>query len=251
MSPGVLLLFALSVACDPAAPTVPAGHTRFVGRIFDGGETFEGAVEIDESGVIVAVDREPRSGVEGEVEIGDGTLLPGLIDLHTHLTASGGTIQTVPVDDHEPNLKACLRNGVTSTLHLGGLARVGFEIRRRERDSEILSPRIFSAGPFLDPPGGSHCASGVQQLDHCVSLPSPEAATTAVRNLARIYAPDVIKITNDSGIPERPSNAFDGATLRALVAAAGPRPVVAHIRNVRDIESAVAADRATEATAQR
>ena len=220
---------------------MPPGHTLFVGHIFDGTESFEGSVEVDAEGVIVAVERGPREETSGAIEIGDGTLLPGLIDLHTHLTASGGMIRTVPVDDHEPNLKALLRNGVTSALHLGGMARVAFEVRRRERDGEITSPRLFAVGPFLDPPGSSHCGGGLQQLDHCLTVASPEAATAAVEALERAYGPDLIKITHDSGFPERRSNPYDDATLRAILAAAGTTTVVAHIRNTVDIDTAVAA----------
>lgn len=72
-------------------------------------------------------------------------LIPGLVDMHVHLTAAGE-----PEGSRRFMIPLLLANGVTTVRDMGGylesLIPLREEIKRRKR----LGPQIFYAGPYLD-----------------------------------------------------------------------------------------------------
>jgi hypothetical protein len=66
-------------------------------------------------------------------------LIPGLWDMHVHLAYMGDTA-----------CPALIANGVTSVRDLGGNLNVIDWMRGRIDKNELIGPRIFRAGPFLD-----------------------------------------------------------------------------------------------------
>lgn len=91
------------------------------------------------------------SGVE-EIDGAGGTLLPGLIDLHTHTGASSGPPWQVRIPSPEENYQAFLYAGVTTVLDLGALTPEVFRARARIRDGRQLAPRLYAAGPIFTGP---------------------------------------------------------------------------------------------------
>jgi imidazolonepropionase-like amidohydrolase len=92
-------------------------------------------------------------------------LLPGLMDMHVHL-------------DRDPAswMGVFLAHGVTTVLNLhGGPAHL--ELRERIRRLELLAPRVYTSGPFVNRPGIET---------------EPDAARAAREHKAAGY--DVIKI---------------------------------------------------------
>ena len=72
-------------------------------------------------------------------------LMPGLVDMHVHLTAAGE-----PDGSRRFMIPLLLANGITTVRDMGGylesLVPLREEIKRRKR----LGPAIFFAGPYLD-----------------------------------------------------------------------------------------------------
>jgi imidazolonepropionase-like amidohydrolase len=75
----------------------------------------------------------------------DGTgkyLIPGLVDMHTHLFSD----YEFPDSLAEDELKIMLANGVTTTRLMIGVPQ-HLELREKSRKSEILAPTIYAASP--------------------------------------------------------------------------------------------------------
>jgi imidazolonepropionase-like amidohydrolase len=96
------------------------------------------------------------SAPEGALVVdGSGaTLLPGLIDMHGHVTAATAPTWNLGLPYPEGNLRSYLYSGVTSVLDPGDPGDDAFERRERVARGELIGPRIFTAGPMLT------CADG-------------------------------------------------------------------------------------------
>lgn len=101
-------------------------------------------------------------------DLGDVTLLPGLINAHVHITFCAST--TV-LDDYfkerdagyetlmaraEDNLRRAVEVGCTTVRDLGTLNDVVFAARERIRDGSLVGPDIVAAGEGITSNGG-HC----------------------------------------------------------------------------------------------
>jgi hypothetical protein len=80
------------------------------------------------------------------VDLTGKTLLPGLIDSHTHLT--------LRERDHATAFRKLLATGVTTLRDLTGDPGVQADLRRRVEAGELVGPRIFFAGPVFTHPNG-------------------------------------------------------------------------------------------------
>jgi imidazolonepropionase-like amidohydrolase len=93
------------------------------------------------------------------LDLGNATLLPGLIDLHVHL---GGWSSSASSPARSVLHSARLaRNGLdagfTTLRSMGGNGYVGVALRDAIADGDIVGPRIFDAGALLAVTGG-HCS---------------------------------------------------------------------------------------------
>jgi imidazolonepropionase-like amidohydrolase len=128
-------------------------------QLFDGDRLVSPATVLVDDGVIVAAGVVPPETV-ATVELGDVTLLPGLIDCHQHLCFDGdGTLeeQVSGVDDESLVLRArsaaeqALQAGVTTLRDLGDRGYVTLGLR-----ADQSLPTILASGPPLTRDGG-HC----------------------------------------------------------------------------------------------
>jgi imidazolonepropionase-like amidohydrolase len=130
--------------------------------VFDGTRFHpQGATVLVDGDRIVGVQTTRADLPEGVVVVEHaGTVLPGLIDCHSHLVADAtfggleraGAMSDEAIDDViADSLRAHVRAGVTTVRDLGdrGFRTIGF----RERPG---LPRVVAAGPPLTTPGG-HC----------------------------------------------------------------------------------------------
>jgi imidazolonepropionase-like amidohydrolase len=103
------------------------------------------------------------------LELGDATIMPGLIDCHTHiadfvlpshyLTLMFPKFRTA---DNVPeatlysvrNAQAMLRNGFTTVRDVGGGAGIDLAVRNAIANGAIVGPRVFAAGQALSITGG-------------------------------------------------------------------------------------------------
>jgi imidazolonepropionase-like amidohydrolase len=157
---------------EPPSPLVALRAAR----VFDGERLVEPPVALVADGTITAVGVTPPESAR-VVDLGDVTLLPGLIDCHQHLCFDGnGSLeeQVAAVDDDALAARAratasrALAGGVTTLRDLGDRSFVTLPLR----DDPTL-PTILAAGPPLTREGG-HCwylgggCTGVDELTRAV-----------------------------------------------------------------------------------
>ena len=220
-------------------------------RLFDGiaaTYTPRPTVLVDE-GRIVAVESGGEPPAEAQiVDLGDATLLPGLIDSHLHLTFDAGTdpVGWFTAADDDRLLEAAraaagrvLAAGITTVRDLGDRGYVTLRLRDEMAASPGGGPRIVTAGPPLTSRGG-----------HCYFLGGEVGDGTPIRAAVREHAErgvDVIKVMATGGELTAGSRSheaqFDATTLRDAVDEAHRLglPLTAHAHGAPGIVAAVAA----------
>ena len=195
------------------------------------------------------------------VDLGDVTLLPGLIDLHTHLTGDLSTPEWVaePVRGTPAswslrgamNARITLRAGFTTVRDLGAGGFSDLALMRAIDAGFIPGPRIVASGHAIGVTGG-HCdntgwAPGVAEVGPEGGVADgPEAVTRAVRYQIK-HGAKVIKLCATAGVLS-----FEGSVgaqqmadeeIRAAVreAARHDVPVAAHAHGAEGILAAVRA----------
>lgn len=136
-------------------------------RLFDGEAFHEGpALVLIENGRIQAVDLTgalpPQEATL--VDLGTATLLPGLVDTHTHLTwdPDGDPTQlatesnAVLVGRAHHHAQQALHAGVTTLRDLGDRGFATLQLRDQYRSGAPLGPELLVAGPAITPTNG-HC----------------------------------------------------------------------------------------------
>jgi hypothetical protein len=72
-------------------------------------------------------------------------LVPGLVDMHVHLTAAGE-----PHGSRKFMLPLLLANGITSVRDMGGYLESLIPLRKEIEEGKRIGPSIVYAGPYLD-----------------------------------------------------------------------------------------------------
>jgi imidazolonepropionase-like amidohydrolase len=185
-----------------------------------------------------------------EVDGHGGTLLPGLVDVHTHTGGSASPPWYTELPAQEENLGAFLYAGVTTVLDAGALTPAIFQLHERGRSGALLGPHLYAAGPMFTAPNGHPVGLMRGSLPFWArwyvlpriarEVATPDAARQAVAALLPDQ-PDVIKIAADDLVPGEPRISTD--VIAAIVARAheGHVRVVAHIGQSRDVLDTVGA----------
>jgi imidazolonepropionase-like amidohydrolase len=166
MRASCLLLVLLIAAVPGSAPAEPATKPTLAlvgGQVIDG---YEGP-PIHDGVVLVAGERIVQVGRRGEVTVPPGTptvdtsgmsVLPGLMDMHVHLMIVGHADYehwdtTYPPRFRDEIMPAAARqllsSGVTTVRELGAPLEDILEVRRRIERGDIVGPRLFVSGPFI------------------------------------------------------------------------------------------------------
>jgi imidazolonepropionase-like amidohydrolase len=192
------------------------------------------------------------------IELGDATLLPGLIDLHTHLTNrmgvhwEDGLLSTTPGHDAlwgAYNARLTLLAGFTTCRDMGPTwPYVDIDLRKAIDQGAVPGPRLLVAGAYVSSTGG---AGDARQFSPYVDVPlanyladGPDAVTKAVRNHLKQGA-DFIKILAtgavlSKGIPPGAQQYSDAEIEAAIVEARRwGRSVAAHAHGAGGIKAAI------------
>ena len=140
---GLLVIALVAFFLFPASSYAEETRILTARRVLDvdRGELIENGVVVVTGDRIVAVVRKGEVAPKGaQIDLGDTTLLPGLIDAHVHLMLGGNP---------EANAKATLKAGFTTVQDLGALNYANIKTRDAIRDGKFPGPNVVSAGPWL------------------------------------------------------------------------------------------------------
>jgi imidazolonepropionase-like amidohydrolase len=135
------------------------------GRIFDGtgAPAREGTLVIERNKIakILPVGATDWPKDAQVIDVSGKTILPGLIDLHTHLTYPlAETDFGVGMNEADATLRGAeklryfLESGITSVRDVGSQGDVPFRLKEWVRENRIPGPRVFPAGAFITAEGG-------------------------------------------------------------------------------------------------
>jgi len=182
------------------------------------------------------------------VDLGEATLLPGLVDSHAHLAldASSDSVGHLAGQADDELLQACraaaraaLAVGITTVRDLGDRRFVTLRLREELAAHPTDGPQLLVSGPPITTPGG-----------HCWFLGGEADGVDGVRSAVRALAArgvDVVKVMVTGGnltpgsVPYR--SQYGPAELRAAAEAAhrAGLPVTGHAHGADGIADAVAA----------
>ncbi|MFI0904482.1 amidohydrolase family protein [Streptomyces sioyaensis] len=220
-------------------------------RLFDGFALRPGRplVLIDGSRIAgVDMTGAPPSADLRVLDLGDATLLPGLIDSHVHLAFDpDDTSKQAIVEEDAPTILARmrvhagqhLRAGVTTVRDLGDRHFLAVSLRDHYSAGTEVGPEVLAAGPPITRTRG-HCWFLGGEADGIAAV---EAA--AKERIAR--GADVVKIMATGGVitpgwgPHQSQYTLDELAAVTRTAHAHGRPVTAHAHGRQGMADAVAA----------
>jgi imidazolonepropionase-like amidohydrolase len=251
------LLLGAGAACQ-AATLIHAG--RVIDGVSDTVRTNQ-TVVVD-AGRIVAIESGFRAPAAGDrvIDLRQGTLLPGLFDMHVHL--SGEYSRNSEIEEYKLNeadyainsvvyANRTLLAGFTTVRDLGDEFRVTIALRSAINAGKVPGPRIVAAGKAIGTTGGHADPTNgwAHQFQHDPGpdegvVNSVDDARKAVRQRYK-EGSDTIKITATGGVLSIAKNGsnpqFTEEEIRAIVTTARDYgfKVAAHAHGAEGIKRAV------------
>jgi imidazolonepropionase-like amidohydrolase len=255
---------ALALSLAVALPASADEVVLRAARVWDarGGETLgPGFVHVRGDRIVALGSRRSMPDGVPLLDLGEeATLLPGLIDLHTHLTDRFGVhweealLTTTPAQAAlwgAHNARVTLLAGFTTCRDMGPTwPYVDVDLRKAIEEGAVPGPRLLVAGNYVSSTGG---AGDARQFSIYVDVPivrnladGPAEVTKAVRTNLK-HGADFIKILAtgavlSKGIPPG-AQQYSDAEIAAAVTEAGRwgRVVAAHAHGAEGIKAAIRA----------
>jgi imidazolonepropionase-like amidohydrolase len=255
----LILLWMFAALAAPLAFAAP-GAVR-CGKLLDvrsGRMLNDQVIVFDASGTITAVGpaASAPSGV-APIDLSSATCLPGLIDVHTHLTgdpnSSGyqGLGISIPREaiTGAKNARLTVRAGFTTVRNVGASGYTDVALRDGVDAGDIEGPRMLVSGPPLGITGG-HCDNNLLPFEFHYKAEGvadgPWAARAKVRETVK-YGADLIKICASGGVlskgdqPGTPQYTLEEMQAIADEAHKLGRKVAAHAHGTQSIKDAIRA----------
>ena len=228
-------------------------------RIFTGdGKVIEnGAVLVRDgkiAGVYEGAGPDPERLKADIVEGAGKTLLPGLIDTHVHLAASGGISTAARDYDLEKTMQhsaaALLYSGVTAARSVGDGLDASLKLRKSIADGATLGSQLFVCGPMFTAEGGhgtefvAHLPAAIKDTVKAQLLRTPKTPEEARRQVRELKARGVdgIKAILEAGWGDGMLyDRLDLLLVRAVSEEAHVQhlPLATHTGDARDVADAV------------
>ncbi len=254
----LIAVFALLLAPCAYAQT---GAVR-CGKLLDvrAGKLLADQVVVFEKGEITAIGPAGSTAIPSGVtlvNLSSATCLPGLIDVHTHITddptglgyAGLGISVTRETVTGVKNARLTLRAGFTAVRNVGASGFSDVAVRDGIDAGEIEGPRMIVSGPALGITGG-HCDNNLLPYEYHHKdegvADGPWAARAKVREVIK-YGASVIKICASGGVlskgdqPGTPQYTLEEMQAITDEAHKLGRKVAAHAHGTQSIKDAIRA----------
>jgi imidazolonepropionase-like amidohydrolase len=255
-----ILVISCTLLANPQEPPPPTGITVIhAGRLFDApsGRMLSGQDilvrnnRIEQVGAGLAVPADAR-----EIDLREATVLPGFIDVHTHLVGSnyagyealGVSVPRMALSGAK-NAQTTLRAGFTTVRNVGAPGYADVALRDAINERDVVGPRMQVSGPPLGISGG-HCDSNLLPFDFHYSAEGVANGVPAVMGKVREtikYGADLIKFCASGGVFSKGDNPlleqYSPEEMQALIAEAHRlgRKVATHAHAAIAIKDAVRA----------
>jgi imidazolonepropionase-like amidohydrolase len=200
---------------------------------------------------ISATSAAPKQTQDREIDLRSMTVLPGLIDVHTHLTMdtnfdpyhelSTSVAKSALIGAH--NAKVTLEAGFTSVRNVGADGYADVDLRDAINADLVVGPHMQVSGPPLGITGG-HCDENLLPIQYHVQGGGVADGVEAVQHKTREtikYGADLIKICATGGVLSKgddpQASQYTQEELKAIVADAHRlgRKVAAHAHGAQGI----------------
>src|SRR5499427_4173335 len=244
---------------------VAMGQTRHVAvhaaHVFDvkSGKTLNDQIIVIEDGKIASVGAAAQANVPSDavrIELPNATVLPGLIDAHTHLTMDpkfGYERLSISVSREAligaKNARTALLAGFTTVRNVGASEYSDVALRDAINAGDVPGPRMLVSGPALSITGG-HCDNNMLPFEYHATEAGVADGIAAVQHKVREnikYGSDLIKVCATGGVlslGDNPQHSqYTLEEMKAIVADAHRlgRKVAAHAHGAEGIKWAAEA----------
>ncbi|HEX9119617.1 MAG TPA: amidohydrolase family protein [Terriglobales bacterium] len=250
-----ILLLCLLGGAASAQVTAGSVHCDRLLDVRTGRVLLNQLVAFDSTGMITSVG--PAGAAAPTVDLPNATCLPGLIDVHTHITGDASMHGYRALGISIPrettigvkNARITLRAGFTTIRSVGAEGFTDVAVRDAINAGDIEGPRMMVSGPALGITGG-HCDENLLPFEYHRTgegvADGPWAARQKVREVIK-YGADVIKICASGGVLSKGDQAaatqYTLEEMQAIAAEAHKlgRKVAAHAHGAESIRDAIRA----------
>lgn len=252
-----LMLAAASTQQLAAQMSAPAARTLIrAGHLLDvhTGKTLDAqtiVVSGDRIASIAATSATPAQARDKVIDLGGMTVLPGLIDVHTHLTMTPNfdpyfeLTQTSAKEaiNGVVNARTTLLAGFTTVRNVGADGFVDVDLRDAINAGQVAGPHMQVSGPLIGITGG-HCDEDLLPIQYHAVGDGVADGIAAVQHKVREnikYGADLIKICATGGVLSKgddpQASQFTLEEMQAMVADAHRlgRKVAAHAHGAQGI----------------
>ena len=215
----VLIFLSIGMAwAQPPAPQTPKTVVIRAGRLLDvkTGKTLTNQTILIQGDRIASVGGgTPVPADATVIDLSNATVLPGLIDAHTHITFTpnfGYSRLAISVPREAltgaRNARVTLEAGFTTIRNVGASGYADVALRDAVNAGDVPGPRMLVSGPALSITGG-HCDNNLLPFEYHRTGDGVADGVEAVQHKTREiikYGADVIKICATGGVLSKGDN---------------------------------------------